>query len=79
MSDKENTIKIRVLIDIPESSLATIVNTAKQIVKPDEKGVFHVDTADVVGDLISDFLAQRDFEDFVSRPSNYRIFQGKRS
>jgi hypothetical protein len=40
-----------------------------------ENGVFHVDTADVVGGLISDFLAKRDFDGFVEDFANYRVLR----
>ena len=76
MADHDNTIRISALIDIPESALKKIVDSVRQIALPDKNGIFHVDTADIVGELITDFLAQKDFDAFVEDFSNYRLSSG---
>jgi hypothetical protein len=71
MAASNDMITVRVNVDIPTDALKTIVATAKQIVGPDEKGHFRVDTADKVGEMISRFLLENDFEQYVDNPQNY--------
>jgi len=49
-----------------------IVANAKQVLGPDEKGVYRIDTADQVSAMISRFLLENDFEGFVKDITNYR-------
>ena len=71
MVESKDMITVRVNVDIPTDALKTIVQIAKQIVGPDEKGHFRVDTADKVGEMISRFLLENEFEQYVGNPENY--------
>lgn len=73
MAASTDMITVRVNVDIPTEALKTIVQVAKQIVGPDEKGHFRVDTADKVGEMISRFLREKDFEQYVGNPENYTV------
>jgi len=67
----ENTLAINVVIEITPAALQAVVENAKRLVGRNEKGHYKVDTADKVGEMISRFLAQKDFEGFVNDPENY--------
>jgi len=71
MDESKDMITVRVNVDIPTEALKIIVQTAKQIVGPDEKGHYRVDTADKVGEMISRFLLDNDFKRYVDNPENY--------
>ncbi len=71
MTESTDTITVRVNVDITTEALKTIVDTAKQMVGPDEKGHYHVDTADKVGEMISRFLQEKKFEDYVCHPEHF--------
>lgn len=72
MTDSKDLITVHANIDITTSSLQAIVENAKQLTGPDEKGVYRVDTADMVGKMISAFLLQHDFEGFAQNPANMK-------
>jgi len=72
MSEAQNTIVVRANVEMTTASLQAIVANAKQVSGPDEKGVYHVDTADQVSAMISRFLLENDFEGFVKDIANYR-------
>jgi hypothetical protein len=71
MKDQKETLPVRVVVNIPPHALEAIVENVKQIVGRDEKGVYRVDTADKVGDMISQFLLEKDFENYVKDIKNY--------
>ena len=68
-----NTILVNVNLEISTLSLETIVDTAKQIKGRNQKGHFQVETADVVSEIISQFLAEKDFDSYVKEISNYDL------
>ena len=68
-----HTVLINAHIEISTLTLETIVDTAKQILGPNEKGHFQVDTADVVSEMISRFLAEKDFDSYVKEKSHYTL------
>ena len=68
-----NTIIVNVNLEISTLSLETIVDTAKQIKGRNQKGHFQVETADVVSEIISRFLAEKDFESYVREIANYDL------
>jgi hypothetical protein len=67
-----NTLAVNVVIELTPAALQAIVENAKRLVGRNEKGHYSVDTADKVGEIVSRFLAQNDFERFVNDPKNYR-------
>ena len=68
--DKE-TLTINANVDIPAEALQTVVENSKKLAGPDEDGVYHIDTADMVAEMISRFLAEKDFESYVRDLGNY--------
>jgi hypothetical protein len=72
MSEAQNTIVVRANVEMTAASLEAIVANAKQVLGPDEKGVYRIDTADQVSAMISRFLLENDFEGFVKDITNYR-------
>jgi hypothetical protein len=72
MPDKEDTLIVRVNVEMTAASLQAIVANAKEISGPDEKGRYRIDTADKAGEMISRFLLEKDFESFVKNIANYR-------
>lgn len=64
-------VLINANIKIAGPTLQKIVQTGKNIKGPDEKGIFHIDTADLVSDLISRFLVEQGFDDYAADPRHY--------
>ena len=71
MGLSENTLAVNVVIELPPAALQAIVENAKRLAGRNEKGHYKVDTADKVGEMISRFLAEKDFDGFVNDPINY--------
>ena len=71
MGDTTNTVRVNVTVTIAGETLQTIVQTAKDIVGRNEKGHYRIDTADLLEDLLSKFIAERDFVAFAADPENY--------
>jgi len=71
MPESEGTITIHVNVDITPSSITTIVENMKTIAGRDEKGIYRIDTADKVSEMISRFLQEKDFEGYVEDVNNY--------
>ena len=71
MAKKNETLPVNDIVDITPAALETIVENVKQIAGRDDKGIYRVDTADKVGEMISRFLAENDFERYVNDPDNY--------
>jgi hypothetical protein len=72
MTEPGNTIAVRVNVEMTPASLQAIVENAKKIAGTGEKGYYTVDTADKVGEMISLFLLENDFEGFVMNIENYK-------
>lgn len=68
---QEKTLSINVLIDIDPDTLEVIVENEKEAAGLGKKGVRTVDTAGKVGELISRFLAEQDFDRFARDSCNY--------
>ena len=66
-----NALAVNVVIELTPASLQAIVENAKRLAGRNEKGHYKVDTADKVGEMVSRFLAENDFESFVNDPDNY--------
>ena len=71
MSTSKETILVRVNVELVTEALQAIVRIAKEITGPDERGIYRVDTADKVGEMISKFLLEKDFESYVQEIDNY--------
>lgn len=69
---RQDLVTIHVNIDITPFALSTIVANAKEIFGKDEKGRYTVDTADLTAEMISRFLLEKDFEEYVKEKSNYK-------
>jgi len=72
MPEKKDTLMVRANVEMTAASLEAIVENAKKLSGPDEKGVYRVDTAEKVNEMISRFLLENDFESFVKNIDNYR-------
>jgi hypothetical protein len=71
MTESRDMITVHVNVDITAASLQTIVENVKQLAGRDENGVYRVDTADKVSEMISRFLFDKDFEGYVKNIENY--------
>ncbi len=71
METSKDTIIINANIEITTRSLQTIVENAKNKAGRDEKGVYRVDTADKVSEMISRFLMEKDFDSYVENIELY--------
>ncbi len=71
MGNEGDTVRVNVTIDIEGEVLQTIVRTAKEIVGRNEKGHYRIDTADLLEDLITRFVAEKGFRDYVADSGNY--------
>ncbi len=60
-----DTLVINVNVEIPATALQAIVANAKKIAGRDQKGIYRVDTADKVSQVISKFLLETDFETYA--------------
>jgi hypothetical protein len=72
MPQSEDTIAVNVVVEMTTASLKAIVENAKRLSGKNDKGHYTVDTADKVGEMISRFLLENNFEGYVKTPENYR-------
>jgi hypothetical protein len=63
MAEKKNTLLVRANVEITSDSLEAIVTHAKKIRRKD--------TADLVAEMISKFLLEKDFESYAKNIENY--------
>jgi hypothetical protein len=71
MSKSIETITVNVNVEMTPASLKAIVENAKKIEGRDEKGVYRIDTADKVSEMISQFILENDFERYAKNIGNY--------
>ena len=71
MSQAKEMITINARIDIAAYSLQTIVANAKKISGSDQKGIYRIDTAEKVNEMVSSFLKKYHFEEYVNDIDNY--------
>jgi len=71
MTESKSTIAVRINVEMTPASLQAIVENAKKIAGTGDKGYYTVDTADKVGEMISRFLLEKDFESYVMNIENY--------
>lgn len=72
MSEAKQRLDVHVNVEITVESLQAIVENAKKIAGGNEKGYYRLDTADAVGQIISRFLSEHDFESYVNEIEHYR-------
>ncbi len=65
MVEPKDTIIVNANVEMTTESLQTIVENAKKEAGRDEKGIYRIDTADKVSEMISRFLLEKDFEGYV--------------
>jgi hypothetical protein len=71
MPQSGEMISINVTLNIAVSSLKTIVENAKKMAGTDEKGIYRVDTAEKVNEMVSSFLKKYPFDEYVNNMDNY--------
>ena len=71
MSPPQDCIAVNVVVEMTPASLQAIVENAKRLAGRNAKGHYQVDTADKVGEMISKFLMEKDFEGYVEDSKNY--------
>jgi len=71
MSESKETITVNVNVEMTVASLQAIVENAKKVEKKKKKGVYRIDTADKVGEMISNFILENDFETYAKNIENY--------
>jgi hypothetical protein len=71
MSESKETITVNVNVEMTTASLQAIVENAKKVEGRDEKGVYRIDTADKVSEMISNFILGNDFESYAKNIENY--------
>jgi len=67
---RKDTLVVNVNVEIPATALQAIVANAKKIAGRDQKGIYRVDTADKVSQVISKFLLETDFETYAKDIQN---------
>jgi hypothetical protein len=71
MNESKEIITVHVNIDLTAASLQAIVENAKKIAGHDSKGIYRVDTAEWVNQMVSRFLMENDFESYAKNIENY--------
>ena len=70
--ESKDMMTVNVNVDITTETLKAIVENAKQLTGRDEKGVYKVDTADKVSEMISKFLMENNFETYAKDIGNMK-------
>lgn len=71
MPESGEKITINVTLDVAIETLTTIVENAKKIAGPDDRGIYRVDPAERVNQLIAAFLKKHDFDAYAKNIDNY--------
>lgn len=71
MSENIPMVRVHVNIELSATSLQTVVANTKQKAGADPQGRYRVDTADALAALISRFLQEKGFDEFVRNLDNY--------
>lgn len=72
MTDQGDRLTINANVEITAASLQTMVENIKKNVGADAKGIYRVDTADEVSNIISRFLFENNFDEYVKDIKNYK-------
>jgi len=73
VSESQDTITIHATLKIGVDTLQAIVQNAKKLAGPDEKGHYRVDTAEAVNQLVSAFINTPAFDEYIKNLNNYNI------
>ena len=72
MLDQDNkTVVIHVNIELSAHALSSVVAVSKKLAGQNEKGHYQVDTADALNKIISRFLMENNFDEYVQNPDHY--------
>lgn len=71
--NSNNKLSIHINIKINAKALQSIVSHTKQMAQKRTDGVYHVDTADQVSAMVTRFLDEKDFDQYVLDRDNYPI------
>lgn len=71
MEDPRETLTVNVNVEITADALNTIVQTVKEQAGRNEKGHYQVNTHAAVGEMITRFLFEKGFDDYVLNPHHY--------
>jgi hypothetical protein len=71
MIKAKEIITVHVNIELTAAALQAIVENAKKVAGHDDKGVYRVDTAEWVNNMVSCFLMENDFEGYAKNFENY--------
>ncbi|MEJ2037809.1 MAG: hypothetical protein P8X55_02600 [Desulfosarcinaceae bacterium] len=58
-------LRVNVTVEISAASLQAVVAYAKKLAGKDASGVYRIDTADKVGEMVTRFLDEKDFEAYI--------------
>ena len=72
MPGNKETVVVHANIEITSQTIKNLVAAAKQLNSRNEKGHHQIDTADLLCEMISRFLAEKNFEEFVRHAENYK-------
>jgi ribosome maturation factor RimP len=67
----QDKLNVHVNVEITAAALQAIVANAKKIAPKDANGTYRIDTADQVSAIISRFLDEKNFDDYVLNIDNY--------
>jgi len=70
MAGQKDTLVVNVHVEITGAALQAIVENVKKIKGCDSDGVYRVDTAGKVSEVISRFLLEKDFESYAKDSRN---------
>ncbi len=72
MENEQDMVTVQVNLDIGVEALKSVVANAKAVAGKDDRGIYRVDTADKLGEMISRFLLKADFQGFAQNLENYK-------
>ena len=67
----KNRLRVNVTLEISADTLQAVVANAKKLAGQDASGVYRIDTADKLGEMVTRFLEEKDFETYVKEIANY--------
>lgn len=72
MEESNETLLINANIEITARALQAVVENSKIIAGKDKDGRYRLDTAEKIGEMISRFLFEKNFESYAEDVGNYR-------
>lgn len=67
----KDKLRVNVTLEICAATLQAVVANAKQVAGKDAVGVYRIDTADKLGEMVSRFLDEKDFDAYARDVRNY--------